>query len=218
MNKEEAIESFKYSNEQAKVRLEVEKMRMDMDEVKELEFYIERDEMAIKALEQMPVTTTTGGEAVIYYPQVEGVTPTVVDTGKQDPCDTCGYEEGSIYCKEHCPHEAKIDQDLCEDAISRQAVLKIIDGWYENNRDTENIEDLIILITYMASVKSQPKSECEHDHEILKAYSDGASAVLDNVRAEIEERKLNSGGEPNRELAFNVCLQIIDNYAEEDKA
>ena len=66
--------------------------------------------------------------------------------------------------------------------------------------------------------EQKPKSEWEHDHEILKAYSDGASAVLDNVRAEIEERKLNSGGEPNRELAFNVCLQIIDNYAEEDKA
>lgn len=36
--------------------------------------------------------------------------------------------------------------------------------------------------------------------------------VLDKIRAEIEERKLNSGGEPNRELAFNVCLQIIDKY------
>ena len=54
MTKEEAIESFKYSNKQAKLRLEVEKMRMDSGEIKELEFYIERDEMAIKALEQEP--------------------------------------------------------------------------------------------------------------------------------------------------------------------
>ena len=45
------------------------------------------------------------------------------------------------------------------DLISRQAVLKIIDGWYEQNRDTENIEDLIVLITYMDSVRSQePKT------------------------------------------------------------
>ena len=43
----------------------------------------------------------------------------------------------------------------CDDAISRQAVLKIIDGWYEQNRDTENIEDLIVLITYMDSVRPQ---------------------------------------------------------------
>ena len=57
MTREEAIESFERSNKQAKLRLEVEKMRMDNDEVKELEFYIERDEMAIKALERwIPVS------------------------------------------------------------------------------------------------------------------------------------------------------------------
>ena len=69
---------------------------------------IEALEVAIKALKQMPVITTAGKGGVVYYPQVEGVTSTVVNAGNQDPCDTCGYEEGSIYCKEHCPHEAKI--------------------------------------------------------------------------------------------------------------
>lgn len=39
--------------------------------------------------------------------------------------------------------------------------------------------------------------------------------VLDKIRAEIEQRKKNSGGEPNRELAFNVCLQIFDKYRNE---
>lgn len=48
-----------------------------------------------------------------------------------------------------------LEQEPCEDAISRQTVLKIIDGWYEQNRDTENIEDLIVLITYMDSVNPQ---------------------------------------------------------------
>ena len=42
--------------------------------------------------------------------------------------------------------------------------------------------------------------------------------VLDKIRAEIEERKLNSGGKPNRELAFNVCLKIIDKYKAESEA
>ena len=110
---------------------------------------IEALEVAIEALEQMPVTTTAGEWGVIYYPQVEGVTPTVIDAGKQEPCDTCGYEEGSIYCKEHCPHEANIEQELtefeeidfmqehkkipvtldltsCKDAISREnAIIRI---------------------------------------------------------------------------------------------
>lgn len=46
-----------------------------------------------------------------------------------------------------------------DDLISRQTVLKIIDGWYDNNRDAENIEDLIVLITYMDPVNPQePKT------------------------------------------------------------
>lgn len=40
-------------------------------------------------------------------------------------------------------------------------------------------------------------------------------SVIDEIRAEMEERKLNSGGEPNRALAFNVCLKIIDKYKAE---
>ena len=43
---------------------------------------LEAYKMAIKALEQMPVTTTAGEGGVIYYPQVEGVTPTVVNPTK----------------------------------------------------------------------------------------------------------------------------------------
>ena len=52
MTKEDAIESYKRSVELCKVRLDIEKMRMDIGEIKELEFYIERDEMAIKALKE----------------------------------------------------------------------------------------------------------------------------------------------------------------------
>ena len=76
------------------------------------------------------------------------------------------------------------------DAISREAVLRVIDGWYEQNRDTENIEDLIILITYMQSVQPSRKGhwirhkkgdneflECDkcktwfrHDHLIRNSF------------------------------------------------
>ena len=33
----------------------------------------------------------------------------------------------------------------------------------------------------------EPKSEWQQDHEILKAYSDGANDVLDKIRAEIKQ-------------------------------
>lgn len=108
----------------------------------------------------------------------------------------------------------------CEDAISRQAVLKIIDGWYDNNRDTENIEDLIVLITYMCSVNPQkPKSEWQQDHEILKAYSDGANDVLDKIRAEIDvarfldkDKKLFKNANAS---GLEVAMDIIDKYRAE---
>lgn len=49
-------------------------------------------ELALEALKQMPVTTTAGEGGVIYYPQVEGVTPTVIDVGKQEPCEMTAEE------------------------------------------------------------------------------------------------------------------------------
>ena len=66
MTKDEAIESFECSNKQAKLRLEVEKMRMDISEVKELKFYIERDEMAIQALEDQDLHPATPAYQKVY--------------------------------------------------------------------------------------------------------------------------------------------------------
>lgn len=102
----------------------------------------------------------------------------------QEPCDKCVYSTS-----EGCQYD-DITETIppFDDAISRQAVLKIIDGWYDNNRDTENIEDLIVLITYMCSVNPQKqKSEWQQDHEILKAYSDGANEVLESIKYLIEQ-------------------------------
>jgi hypothetical protein len=61
---------------------------------------------------------------------------------------------------------------------------------------------------------------CKYDlsKECEGKYRDCTDCVLDKIKAEIEERKLNSGGEPNRELAFNVCLKIIDKYKAESEA
>ena len=47
------------------------------------------------------------------------------------PCDTCGYEEGSIYCKEHCPHEAKIEQEPCASIDVIDKIRAEIDKIYE---------------------------------------------------------------------------------------
>ena len=59
-------------------------------------------------------------------------------------------------------------------------------------------------------IKSMTKEQ-----NYMRGYEDGKSDVLDKIKDEIEQRKQKSGGEPNRELAFNVCLQIVDKYRSE---
>lgn len=67
--------------------------------------------------------------------------------------------------------------------------------------------------------EEKPKSECEHDHEILKAYSDGANAVLDNVRAEIEQAycKVTNDYDHGRNYGLYMAIQIIDKYIIENE-
>lgn len=51
-----------------------------------------------------------------------------------------------------------IENPKDNDLISRQAVLEIIDKWYENNSQlllNDCIEDLIVYVTYMPPVRPQ---------------------------------------------------------------
>ena len=90
----------------------------------------------------------------------------------------------------------------CEDVISRQAVLdklnrlievERLQGTDEMGYGRERVsayESMIFEIEseYLyPSVTPQPKSEWQQDHEILKAYSDGASAVLESIKYLIEQ-------------------------------
>lgn len=60
----------------------------------------------------------------------------------------------------------------------------------ESHNDTAVLEVKIdsfnfVLDEAIEALKQQEKSECEHDHEIVKAYNDGQAYVLDKIRAEI---------------------------------
>ena len=102
-----------------------------------------------------------------------------------------------------------------EDAISRKAVLDVT--WEEPSYT----DALNVLTEVRDKVKAlppvnpqEPKSECEHDHEILKAYSDGASDVLDEIKADIEQEcKVES--EHPYEQGLRRALEIIDRYRAE---
>jgi len=62
-------------------------------------------------------------------------------------------------------------------------------------------------------LEQEPKSEWEHDHEILKAYSNGANEVLDKIRAEIENIDLLA--EYTRGDIKRMAFEIIDKYKAE---
>lgn len=77
---------------------------------------------------------------------------------EKDPCDTCGYEEGSIYCKEHCPHEAKIDQEPCE-MTAEEYRQRMIQAFH--NADCDELIAICVLPT---------EKEFEHLEWLLKNH------------------------------------------------
>ena len=89
-------------------------------------------------------------------------------------------------------------EEPCEDAISRQAVLDVIEKAVTKEVARWSIKELPSVnpqkpICPSAGVDCEDcpayekKSEWEHDHEILKAYSDGASEVLESIKYLIEQ-------------------------------
>ena len=145
--------------------------------------------------------------------------------------DKTFYEQIVEYCNEH--FLVLVEKDVWEDArkalttkndlgidcISRadaiHAVSEALERTFVEHEDIANK-----LIGKLPPVTPQePKSEWEYDHEILKAYSDGANEILDKIRAEMEQIK---------EAEYQIygrgswrfvdkCLNIIDKYKGESE-
>lgn len=71
-----------------------------------------------------------------------------------------------------------------------------------------------VIDPFASSSEKPNKSEWQQDHEILKAYSDGANAVLDNIRVEIgKQSRMHMDGDLY--IKASECMQIIDKYKAE---
>ena len=120
-----------------------------------------------------------------------------------------------------------------KDAISRQAVLDVT--WEEPSyTDALNVlTEVRDKVKALPSVNPQKpicpsagidcedcpayekKSEWQQDHEILKAYSDGANDVLDKIRDEIREQsRMHMDGDLY--IKTSSCMQIINEYKAEE--
>lgn len=119
-----------------------------------------------------------------------------------------------------------LEREPCEDCVRRREVLDVLkDEWNKFSDANDAMQESIDTIEALKPVtpKQEPKSEWQKDHEILKAYSDGANEVLDKIRAEIMQLDYNleSVEYDHNDMAMTeevhmICqeevLQIIDKY------
>lgn len=120
--------------------------------------------------------------------------------------------------------------DSSEDEY-RATLTKFKAKWFKDNREERlkgYIDNQIGIVRNqlyaLIGEPTEPKSEWEHDHEILKAYSDGANGVLEEVRAEIEmyeaDCRLQGGTDECEKCNSNVfgsIYRIIDKYKAESE-
>jgi hypothetical protein len=81
----------------------------------------------------------------------------------------------------------------------------------------EELFNLWIFDECIKALEQEPKSEWQKDHEILKAYSDGSSEVLDKIRGEIEELYSYVEFDEDTKTSYNMVRleevqRVIDKY------
>lgn len=155
---------------------------------------VERDnealDMAIQALSQVSEIEENIIKYMKKYPNHVG------NTDFWEGFYACRNVVLQLDDEEYVPKE----QEPC-DAISRDAVLKIIDKWYENKSD---IEDLIILITYMSSV-TQKSDEQLYKNGFADGYEQGHKDAeqKSGIWVEIDD-------EPHEVWECDHCGFVID--------
>lgn len=120
--------------------------------------------------------------------------------------------------------------DSSEDEY-RATLTRFKAKWFKDNREERlkgYIDNQIGIVRNqlyaLIGEPTEPKSEWEHDHEILKAYSDGANGVLDEIRAEITDWQTdihdNECDAETYDFVFERIYEIIDELKteSEDKA
>jgi uncharacterized UPF0160 family protein len=71
--------------------------------------------------------------------------------------------------------------------MTREEAIEVLNT-YDMSEDNDDTEFKSAIALAIKALEQKPsKSEWEHDHEILKAYSDGASAVLESIKYLIEQ-------------------------------
>lgn len=118
-------------------------------------------------------------------------------------------------------------REKTSDCISRtQAIERLklnlpISQGADNSRDRhrymQGLADIQAIRELPSVTPQEPKSEFEHDHEILKAYSDGSSDILCKIRSEIAELSHYYPMGQDYQIAITRCIAVIDKYKAESE-
>lgn len=140
-----------------------------------------------------------------------------IDAIEQELCDKCVYSTS-----EGCQYD-DITETIppFDDCISRKAVLDTLERMDKALDEDRTVENYKELLRECYKVLPSAKSEWQQDHEILKAYSNGANEVLDKIRAEIDvarfldkDKKLFKNANAS---GLEVAMDIIDKYMAESE-
>lgn len=128
--------------------------------------------------------------------------------------------------KSEIPTGSTTKENLAVDLISREKTLTVLDAeaWEYLDyirKDIGGNMDCHISI-FADNVRERikelpsatPQSEWEHDHDVLKAHSDGVNEVLDKIRHEIALEARISQSKKETE-GLDMALEIIDKYKAE---
>ena len=100
-------------------------------------------------------------------------------------------------------------------------IIKILDNpiaIVKIKYDKDKLKELVDKAVFTV-IPQELKSEWGRDHEILKAYSDGANEILDKIRAEIEQERSFQRAIDEYDIATGLrkALEIIDKYKAESE-
>lgn len=109
--------------------------------------------------------------------------------------------------------------DCISRADARSLICKIDIKHHLSGMSRKAFKDLYNGIDELPSVTPQEaRTEWEQDHEILKAYSDGANEVINKLRAEIKHFMYDvNPSSSESDYVCNYILQIIDKYKRESE-
>ena len=116
-------------------------------------------------------------------------------------------------CGNYVVQGSTTKNDLGVDCISRAEAKAAIRDKF---KDLPSRVEINTILNELPSVTPQETgSEWEHDHEILKAYSDGASEVLDKIRDEIDKIYEREGSSFDCLNALDELKEFLDKYKAE---